>query len=404
MRVLAPLLAILLALALVALLTQRGGRPDVLRLSSGPAGAQLEARTADSAASGSGGYVLVGELPAGKPADSPVFRLVGPYDQTPLAKVLDPKGITVAGGAWWWSPCYGKPEADTAGEGPDRGISSGCAATTSGTVTGTVQPAEKPTDTPIEGKDEPTTSDPNMGSEPTEPTKGSEPTKPSEPNEPIAQPEPTEPSMTPAQARDVAKPVFDALGLDVRDAVTVITPYGATVRFDPVVNGLPTMGYSTRVDLNQDRTMTSAGGFLGRLDKGDDYPLDTAKAAFDKLPSAVRMMMCPQDENGDGCTQPPPPEVTGAQLGLQLRQLYSGEHALVPAWLFAVKGQDEPVAQIAIDEEFLGGPPASDGNKTDPGTEPGTGGTEPGTGGGGRGEPGTDATEPAVAPAPPTKP
>jgi len=29
---------------------------------------------------------------------------------------------------------------------------------------------------------------------------------------------------------------------------------------------------------------------------------------------------------------------------------------LVPAWLFSIKGQDEPVTQIAVDQSFLAQP------------------------------------------------
>jgi hypothetical protein len=179
--------------------------------------------------------------------------------------------------------------------------------------------------------------------------------------------------MTQEQARAAAGPVFEAVGLSVEQATTTITPYGASVRLDPVVHGLRTSGYTTQVDLSAERKVQWASGYLGAPEQGDSYPLVTAKAAFDAIPvPPVMEMLCPVTKDGKGCAPLPAPEITGAELGLVLRQTTKGEQLLVPAWLFAVKGWDQPLGQIAIDEKYLGTPetPTPQPGQTDGGTTP----------------------------------
>ncbi|MCU1587378.1 MAG: hypothetical protein JWN31_871 [Frankiales bacterium] len=183
--------------------------------------------------------------------------------------------------------------------------------------------------------------------------------------------------MTTAEAKAVAKPVLEAVDLGVDDAQVTVTPWGASVWVDPVLHGLPTAGYSTRIEIGQDKKISYASGFLGDLSKGDSYPLVTSQKAFDQLPAPMTAMLCRVGPNGQGCAAPPQQEVTGAELGLALEQTGTGDQLLVPAWLFTVKDWPEPLPQVAVDGRYLGQP---EPEHTAPvGKDDGSGQTEPGT-------------------------
>lgn len=95
--------------------------------------------------------------------------------------------------------------------------------------------------------------------------------------------------------------------------------------------------------------------------------------------------MCMRRPDGKpGCADLPPTVITGATLGLTMAQ-DAGRPTLVPAWLFTVRGQDEPLAQVAVQPSYLAPPViASD--------QPGTGdGKAPG-------DPGVPAGKPVVTP------
>jgi hypothetical protein len=154
-----------------------------------------------------------------------------------------------------------------------------------------------------------------------------------------------------------AGPVFDAVGLDVGDARVD----GSVAVVDPVVDGLPTAGLSTRVAVAADGTVTDASGWLVGTVRGDTYPLRTARQVYDDLPPLPRpAIACPVGPSGeDGCPEPQPVQVTGARRGLAVYPQVEGRPVLVPAWLFAVKGWTEPLVGIAVDARYLdtgGGP------------------------------------------------
>jgi hypothetical protein len=75
-----------------------------------------------------------------------------------------------------------------------------------------------------------------------------------------------------------------------------------------------------------------------------------------------------------GCADIPSTVITGATLGLTMAQ-DAGRPTLVPAWLFTVKGQDEPLAQIAVEASYLAPPPTPAGNPAD--VPPNGGDTKP---------------------------
>jgi hypothetical protein len=182
--------------------------------------------------------------------------------------------------------------------------------------------------------------------------------------------------MTPAEAKAAAQPVFEAVDLRIEDAEVSVNPWGASVWINPTVHGLPTAGYTTRVEIGQDKQISYASGFLGDLSKGDSYPLVTAEEAFDQLPAPMTDMMCRVGPSGQGCEPPPQQEVTGAELGLALQQTGTGDQLLVPAWLFEVKTWTEPLPQVAVEGKYLGQP---EPEQTAPAGKDGGGQTEPGT-------------------------
>ena len=113
---------------------------------------------------------------------------------------------------------------------------------------------------------------------------------------------------------------------------------------NPVVKGLPTVGYTTRVEIGRDKKISYASGFLGDLSKGDTYPLITAREAFDELPAPMTDMMCRRrpERAGLRATAAAGDHRRGARARLQ--QTSSGDQLLVPAWLFAVKTLDRAAA------------------------------------------------------------
>jgi hypothetical protein len=162
----------------------------------------------------------------------------------------------------------------------------------------------------------------------------------------------------------------------------------ASVQASPRIHGLDTIGLGTYLQVDRDGDITWADGHLPGVVAGAAYPVISAQAAFDKLLDSpqVAMDICMVREDGEpGCAELPPAELTGGALGLLLE--YDAEQpVLVPAWLFDVKGQPEPVAQIAIDPSFLAPPAAGDGDDPKPlppDVEPmpaeSGGGSDPGT-------------------------
>jgi hypothetical protein len=159
----------------------------------------------------------------------------------------------------------------------------------------------------------------------------------------------------------------------------------ASVQASPVVDGLPTVGLVTYLQIDAAGDVVWADGRLPGVDRGDDYPVISAGDAFDLLLEQPRMMMdiCMARPDGKpGCAEIPPAEVTGGSLGLLLD--YDGQRpVLVPAWLFDVKDQPEPVAQVAIDPTFLAPPVVDDEPMPVEGTGSGSsGGSSDGSRGG----------------------
>ncbi|MDQ3502295.1 MAG: hypothetical protein M3486_01575 [Actinomycetota bacterium] len=212
------------------------------------------------------------------------------------------------------------------------------------------------------------------------------------------------PASPPAPEVVLGEPEALAATVAVREALHLRSGRsrveGAHLIIEPVAGGLPTSGLATRLQLSTEGRLLSAAGWLSTGVEGDTYPLRSARQALDDL--SVFALGAPCDATG--C--PGGPVITGARLGLSLVAMEQGA-ALVPAWLFDVKGSPVPLVALAVADRFLGQP---DPAVVDPGTDPGGGepggrGTEPGgiepaPGKPSNPEPGTAGPDP-VPPLPP---
>ncbi|MFD3699796.1 hypothetical protein ACFWUZ_27350 [Streptomyces sp. NPDC058646] len=197
-------------------------------------------------------------------------------------------------------------------------------------------------------------------------------------------------------AKAAAAPVLAAAGLEgprldarlTQGAVRVVTA-------DPVVGGLPTQGWSTRVSVDAGSQVVAGSGELKAPEKAGDQRVVGAVEALARLnaasggsdgtgpgPSgcATSVPLDPADPPGATDTLPCNPEprpmkpprtetVRGAALGL-VPGTVGGARGLVPAWLFEVAGKDggpgRTVAQPAAAEEPPSPVPPKDG-RTVPG-------------------------------------
>ena len=157
------------------------------------------------------------------------------------------------------------------------------------------------------------------------------------------------------KALAAARPVLAAVGLaaetpQVRDLGGIVE-----VSVNPTVDGRPTADVATRVLVGPDGSVTSASGQLTNGRAGASYPLVSAQQAFDALPPPPRILVaCLPSE--DCPNQAAEPVLTGATLGLFPALLRGDRQVLLPAWLFHVRGQNELLAQLAVQQRFLAGP------------------------------------------------
>ncbi|WP_328678685.1 hypothetical protein OG905_29815 [Streptomyces sp. NBC_00322] len=192
-------------------------------------------------------------------------------------------------------------------------------------------------------------------------------------------------------AKKAASPVLKALGqsdadLDARQLMGA----ARVVNADPLVDGLPTYGWTTGIQVGADGQVVGGSGQLKTPVKSDEYPVISAQEALKQLN---------KDSPGSGtigiggCATPVPLEgeqkpeapcmpksrvkgpeqltVTKAVFGLAA-QYVDGQQALVPSWLFEVKpkGGAQPftVTQLAVDPKYLKEttPPQQDIRPTEP--------------------------------------
>jgi hypothetical protein len=199
---------------------------------------------------------------------------------------------------------------------------------------------------------------------------------------------------TPAEARDAARPVLEATGIDPESAVVQAGQPQGFVIADPTVAGLATHGLTTTVSVSGKR-VNSAGGWLGGSRAGATYPVISAHAAWLRLvqtPMMRPMMACAERSaaSSDSTTCGGPLTVTGARFGLSVQE-EDGRPLLVPSWLFDMRGSDNAFSVVAVDPRYLATPPVA----TPGGLQPGS----TGSGSSGSGSTGSTGTlVPPVAP------
>ncbi|MEU2025984.1 hypothetical protein ABZ565_28110 [Streptomyces sp. NPDC016469] len=186
-------------------------------------------------------------------------------------------------------------------------------------------------------------------------------------------------------AKAAAAPVLKAAGqggaaLDAHQLMGSVR----VVNADPVVDGLPTYGWATGIQVGPDGRVTGGAGKLKALEKGDAYPVIGAAEALKRLnaeqPPSGEIGGCASPaplSDGVGCgaesgAERPATTVTveKAVFGLAVHTA-GGEQLLVPSWIFSVKpagGIGDTVTQVAVDSEYLTREPV-------PGTSPGGDGT-----------------------------
>ena len=190
---------------------------------------------------------------------------------------------------------------------------------------------------------------------------------------------------------DLGRAFLAAFAADGSQQVWDGMPYGA-VQVDPRVDGVQTSGLGASLQVSLDG-VTAASGYLtgfvaSGLDRGDDYPLRSAKDVFASLASLPQpAIACAEEAHGPMCGGDV--IITGATYGLMLA-FDDGTPVLVPAWLFTIDGSDLPMAQVAVQTRYLGEP-----------SNLGGGGSGSG---GGSSTPGSAGTGTTVDPAPPAPP
>ncbi|MFE0705306.1 hypothetical protein [Streptomyces sp. NPDC058872] len=198
-------------------------------------------------------------------------------------------------------------------------------------------------------------------------------------------PLPSGPPVSEAAAKAAAVPVLKALGQDDAKltATQVMNGSVRVVNADPVVDGLPTYGWSTGLHIGPDGRPVAGSGMLKQPVKGDSYPVIGAERALAALNEDTRAIDppgtvdCATDppagtdgagtEGGPGkpggtpcqpIVEPRQVPVTAAVFGLVAHDV-AGERLLVPAWLFTADPVDGPpytVTKTAVAPEHLAPP------------------------------------------------
>ncbi|MEU4174304.1 hypothetical protein [Streptomyces sp. NPDC026589] len=222
---------------------------------------------------------------------------------------------------------------------------------------------------------------------------GTTPAKPCEPGTMCANgaSEPGGDPVSEKAAKAAAIPVLKAAGQD--DAALNAGQLMGDVRVvnaDPKVDGLPTYGWSTGVQVGPDGEVTGGSGHLKALEKGGTYPAVGADEAL-KQWNAVSRGKGDAGRDVGGCATPVPHQgepkpsdpqcvpsngkrapveqtVEDAVFGLALNYV-DGRQTLVPSWLFTVRqapgGPENTVTQVAVDPKFIEKPeaPAPSGDR-----------------------------------------
>ncbi|MGW2112892.1 hypothetical protein [Streptomyces sp. NPDC001948] len=180
-------------------------------------------------------------------------------------------------------------------------------------------------------------------------------------------------------ARAAAAPVLKAAGQDgaALDSGQLMGSV-RVVNADPKVDGLPTYGWSTGIQVGANGEVVGGSGQLKGLEKGDSYPVIGAAQALEQLNGPASRKEARADIGG--CATPVPldeglksPKARcGARTGAErptttvtvdravfglATQYVAGKQTLVPSWLFSVRpaagGRGTTVTQVAVAPSYL---------------------------------------------------
>ncbi|MER7839251.1 hypothetical protein ABTY98_26090 [Streptomyces sp. NPDC096040] len=171
-------------------------------------------------------------------------------------------------------------------------------------------------------------------------------------------------------AEKAAAPVLKALGQDGAkvDASQVMGAQRA-VNANPVIGGLPTYGWTTGLTVSRQGEVVGGNGMLATPAKGDTYPVLSAAKTLDLMNAAPRSdhrmgiggcasSVPLKDRLEQPCAASTPSAssavVHSAVFGLAAQSV-SGRQALVPSWLFQVRGAADSytVTHPAVDPKYL---------------------------------------------------
>ncbi|MEU8710686.1 hypothetical protein [Streptomyces sp. NPDC048663] len=190
---------------------------------------------------------------------------------------------------------------------------------------------------------------------------------------PVCGRDPGAPAQAPvsvAAAEKAAAPVLEALGQDGAelDASQVMGAQRA-VNADPVVGGLPTHGWTTGLTVGGKGEVVGGNGMLATPVEGDTYPVLSAARTLRLMNAAPRSdhrmgiggcasSVPLKDRLEQPCSASSPSAssavVDGAVFGLAAHSV-GGRQALVPSWLFRVRGAADSytVTYPAVDPAYL---------------------------------------------------
>ncbi|MEW2314669.1 hypothetical protein [Streptomyces bauhiniae] len=194
---------------------------------------------------------------------------------------------------------------------------------------------------------------------------------------------PADEPVGPAEAERMARPVLKALGQDdAKIDASQVMGGRRVVNADPVVDGLPTYGWTTGLTVDEKGDLVGGHGMLAQLTKGDTYPVlgaaDTVKLMNKQPAEGHRMGIggcaspvplkdrleqpCGADTGSPAAPKAASVTVEKAVFGLATQSV-DGRQALVPSWLFEVRGSAArggfTVAHPAVDPTYLTSPSAS---------------------------------------------
>lgn len=193
-----------------------------------------------------------------------------------------------------------------------------------------------------------------------------------------------------AAAEKAAAPVLKAVGQDdAKLDASQLMDRVRVVNADPVVDGLPTYGWTTGLRIGTDGHVVGGSGQLKTPVRGDAYPVVGARKALDAMNGSAPATGGDRRMGIGGCASPvplkdrdempcehPSPEpkaqtatVEKATFGLAAQRA-DGRQALVPSWLFEVRApgaQDTyTVTHPAVDPAFLASPESPAPPSADP--------------------------------------